>query len=574
MPTRPIHFIAVYVRRHAISHAIVILSVITAVTFATPLSQYAIKHLVDVLAVRDVDHIWQAFAMLAIIIAADNMIWRIGGWVASHTFVIVTGDIRRDLFEHLTGHVPAYFADRLPGTLAARVTATANAVFQTENAFTWNVAPPCLAIIFSVSLLAVVSPMMAIILALVSGAMVWIMLRLAAGGRALHQEYASSAAAVDGELVDVINNISVVRAFGATLLERERFADRVGREMRSRIRSLRHLEKLRLLHAAATAVLAALMLGWALLLWQAGDVTTGDVVLTSTLAFSILHGTRDLAVSLVSMVQDVARLSEALATLLLPHEMTDADDARHLSTPRGEVIFDRVGFAYPGSPAVLRNFSLKVEAGQRVGLVGRSGAGKSTVLSLLQRFRLPSSGRILIDGHDVLEMTEESLRKTISVVPQEVMLFHRSVLENIRYGRPDSSVDEAYAAAEAAGCSEFVEELPQSYETVIGDRGVKLSGGQRQRLAIARAFLRDAPVLLLDEATSSLDSESEKAVHRALDRLKQGRTVIAVAHRLSSLQDFDRIVVMQDGCILQDGAPAELAMADGLYRDLHRATLS
>lgn len=277
-------------------------------------------------------------------------------------------------------------------------------------------------------------------------------------------------------------------------------------------------------------------------------------MLVSTLAFSILHGTRDLAVSVVNTVQDIARLSEALETLLLPHEMTDTEDARPLPAPRGEIVFERVSFAYPGSSEVLRDFNLKVEAGQRVGLAGRSGAGKSTVLTLLQRFRLASSGRILIDGHDISEMTEESLRNTIAVVPQDVMLFHRTVLENIRYGRHDSSIDEVYAAARAAGCREFIEALPQGYETPVGDRGVKLSGGQRQRLAIARAFLRNAPVLLLDEATSSLDSASEKAVQRALHRLKQGRTVIAVAHRLSTLQDFDRIVVMQDGRILQMAA--------------------
>ncbi len=565
---RPSRFIASYVRRHPLSHAMVFLSVVAAVAFATPLSQYAVKNLVDMLAAHDIAHVWEAFAILAAIVAADNMTWRVGGWVASHTFVAVTGDIRRDLFEHLTGHAPAYFADRLPGTLAARITGTANAAFQAESAFAWNVLPPCLAIIFSICLLAMVDPVMAGFLALTSGGLAWILLRWAARGGSLHQEYASSAAAVDGELVDVINNISVVRAFSALMRERERFAECVKREMHSRGRSLRFLEKLRLFHAAATAVLTTMMLGWALLLWKAGNATTGDVVLVSTLAFSILHGTRDLAVSLVNMTQDLARLSEALATLLLPHEMTDAEDARPLPARRGEVTFEQVSFAYPGSSPVLHKFCLKVEAGQRVGLVGRSGAGKSTVLALLQRFRLASSGRIQIDGHDITEMTEESLRNSISVVPQDVMLFHRLVLENIRYGRPDASIEEVYAAAKAAGCGEFVAEMPQGYETLVGERGVKLSGGQRQRLAIARALLRNAPVLLLDEATSALDGESEGAVHRALDRLKRDRTVIAVAHRLSTLQDFDRIVVMQDGCILQDGSPTELEATDGPYRDL------
>jgi len=216
----------------------------------------------------------------------------------------------------------------------------------------------------------------------------------------------------------------------------------------------------------------------------------------------------------------------------------------------------------------LRDFTLTIEAGTRVGIVGRSGSGKSTALALLQRLRVPQQGLVLLDGQDISGLTQASLADAISVVPQDVMLFHRSVRENIRYGRPDASDEEVAAAAEAAGCRDFIAALPQGWETEVGDRGVKLSGGQRQRLAIARAFLRNAPVLLLDEATSALDSESEVAVQRALDRLMTGRTVIAVAHRLSTLQDFDRIVVMQNGRIVQDGTPDELQRRNGPYRDL------
>ena len=213
--------------------------------------------------------------------------------------------------------------------------------------------------------------------------------------------------------------------------------------------------------------------------------------------------------------------------------------------------------------------SVQIVPGARVGLVGRSGAGKSTVLALLQRTRNLQSGQILIDGRDIKELTQQSLSEAISVVPQEVMLFQRSVRENIRYGRPDASDEEVYAAAAAAGCN-FIEALPQGYDTMVGDRGVKLSGGQRQRLAIARAFLRNSPILLLDEATSALDSESERAVQEALGRLMMGRTVIAVAHRLSTLRDFDRILVMQNGRILQDASPRALESAPGPYRDLLR----
>jgi ATP-binding cassette subfamily B protein len=294
----------------------------------------------------------------------------------------------------------------------------------------------------------------------------------------------------------------------------------------------------------------------------------------STLGATVLHGTRDLAVAMVELVQHVARVEEALSTLLEPHGWTDMPDALTLPAPRGQVTFDRVSFAYPHNRPVLKEFRLTVRAGTKLGLVGRSGSGKSTVLSLLQRLQVANRGKILIDGHDIVSLTQESLQNAISVVPQEVMLFHRSLRENLRYGRPDATDEEVFAAAEAANCTDFINELPEGIDTMVGDRGAKLSGGQRQRIAIARAFLRDAPILLLDEATSALDSESEQAVQAALDRLIVGRTVIAVAHRLSTLSNFDRIVVMQSGRIVQDGPPRELERTPGPFADLLRRQLA
>ena len=565
---RPIAFMVRYIRRHLIGHFVVLLSVVLAVGCSIG-SQYSVKHLVDTLTAGAHGPVWVAFGMLAALIAADNMLWRLGGWVASKSFVAVTGDVRRDLFHHLTGHSPAYFADRPPGTLAGRVTATGNAIYTVENTFAWNVLPPLLAVAGSIAVMVTVSPLMAGVLIAVSALIAFVLSRLAARGRPLHHQYAADAAAVDGELVDVINNMPLVRAFGATMRERQRFSDRVEQEMSTRSRSLRYLEKLRLLHAAVTAGLTAGLLAWAILLWEQGSASSGDVVLVTSLGFTILHGTRDLAVALVDTIQHVARLSEALATLLLPHELQDAASAHPLDRARGRVEFRHVTYSYPASSqSVLDDFSLVVEAGTRLGLVGRSGSGKSTVLSLMQRLRDVPSGLILVDGHDIATLTQDSLHDAIGVVPQDVSLFHRSVLENIRYGRPDATDGEVRAAAEAACCREFIDALPEGYDTEVGDRGVKLSGGQRQRLAIARAFLRNAPILLLDEATSALDSESEAAVQRALDRLMQGRTVIAVAHRLSTLRDFDRIVVMQSGRILQDGKPAALERSNGPYRDL------
>jgi ATP-binding cassette subfamily B protein len=556
-----------YARRHFAAHAVVLLSVMTAVACSVG-SQYGVKNLVDTLSGHG--HIWTAFFVLAALVAADNLSWRVGGWVATHVFVAVSGDIRRDLFQHLTGHAPSYFTDRLPGMLASRISATSNAIYTVQSTFFWNVLPPTLAVFCSIAMLAWVNLVMALVLVCISACLAVVIVRFAARGRPLHHAYAAEAAAVDGELVDIINNMPVVRAFGATLRERERFSRRLDQEMATRGRSLRYLEKLRLLHAVTTAILTAGLLAWGILLWQAHRVSAGDVVLVCTLGFTILHGTRDLAVALVDSVQHVARVGEAVATLLLPHERLEDPNAKPLAAARGEVEFRGVRFGYAEGSPVLLDFDLKIEAGTRVGIVGRSGSGKSTALALLQRLRTPQRGRILVDGADINQLTQESLTAAISVVPQDVLLFHRPVRENIRYGRPDASDDEVRAAAEAAGCRDFIDALPQGWETLVGDRGIKLSGGQRQRLAIARAFLRNAPVLLLDEATSALDSESELAVQRALDRLMVGRTVIAVAHRLSTLKDFDRIVVMHGGRIVQDGTPADLEKRQGPYQDLLR----
>jgi ATP-binding cassette, subfamily B, bacterial len=373
-------------------------------------------------------------------------------------------------------------------------------------------------------------------------------------------------------MVDVISNMSLVRAFGGRRREHRRFDDVVDLELNARRRSLRYLEKLRLIHAAFTILVTIGLLAWAIVLWQRGTATTGDVVLACTLGLTILHATRDLAVALVDATQHLARLAEALPALLVPHDMLDHPEAKPLVRSGAKLTFERVSFHYPDGHSVFSNFNLEVEPGQRVGLLGESGAGKSTLFALMQRFYAVQGGRILVDGQDTAHITQDSLREAMAFVPQDVSLFHRTVMENIRYGRPDATDDMILAAALAARC-DFIENLPNGFDTVVGAHGIKLSGGQRQRIAIARAFLRDAPLLLLDEATSSLDSESEEAIRESLNRLMQGRTVIAIAHRLSTVRGFDRIVLLRDGRVMEDGSPESLLSRDGPYRRLIRSEL-
>jgi len=562
---RPLAFLGRYIRRRGVAHAAILAAVLFAVGCSIG-AQYGLKALVDALSgPKTGSAIWGAFAFLIALIAGDNFAWRLAGWLANYTFVAVTVDLRSDLFRHLTGHAPSYFADRMPGTLASRVTATSNAVYAVETMFIWNVLPPCVATLGSIAFLATVSLEMTAAMTLVAAVMIVVLFRLAARGTPLHRNFADCAAVADGEMVDVISNLPLVRAFGGLAFEHRRFDETIGRESAARRRSLFYLEKLRLLHALVTATLTALLLAWAVLLWRRDLITTGDVVLVSTLGFGILHATRDLAVALVDATQHMARLEEAIATLLVPHTLCDIPSAPPLQRHRGAIVFDNIRFVYPDGRKVFEHFNLRIEAEQRVALVGESGGGKSTLFALLQRFHDPQTGRIVIDGQDIATTMQDSLRAAIALVPQDVGLLNRSVIENIRYGRPEISDAAVIAAADAARCTEFIEMLPQGFATIIGDRGVKLSGGQRQRIAIARAILKAAPILLLDEATSALDSESEAAIREALDRVMQGRTVIASAHRLSTVADFDRIIVMREGRILEDGPPGMLLARRGAY---------
>lgn len=571
----PARFLLHYVFRRATSHLVVLMAVLGAVGCAIG-AQYAVKNLVDVLGLGNPSdwQLWSAVALLLGLVAGDNLLWRLAGWVATHAFVAVGGDLRLDLFEHLSGHGTRYFSDRFPGALAGRITNAANAAWSIEQSLTWTTIPPAAAVMASIAVLSLINWQMTVVLFVIVSILAAIIAQLAAGGSHLHERFAGRAAAVSGDITDIVSNIGLVRAFGAAGREHARLSRKIANEMSAQRKSLRSLERLRLFHAASVFLVTAGVLGWAVMLWRAGSITTGDVVLTTTLGFTVLHASRDLAMAMVDLLQHFAKLGEAVKVLGLPHEMVDTPDAKPLIDLGAAVTFENVSFSYPNGERVLHDFSLHIPPGQTVGLVGRSGAGKSTILALLQRLYDPTAGKVLIDGQDISRITQESLRRSIAIVHQDISLFHRSVLDNLRYGRPDASDEEVYRATEAAHCTEFINRLPQGFQTIVGERGLKLSGGQRQRIAIARAFLSNAPIILLDEATSALDTESEQAIQEALMRLVQGRTVIAVAHRLSTLDSFDRIIVLEWGRIVEDGSSLELLRKKGIYSRMYGRQLA
>jgi len=309
----------------------------------------------------------------------------------------------------------------------------------------------------------------------------------------------------------------------------------------------------------------------ALLLWQKNLLTIGDFALIQAYIITMMQNVWQFGHLIQKTYGDFANAEEMTEIFETPHEIVDAKNAKILALEKGKIEFKEVDFCYNKTRYVLRGFNLTIKPKEKIALVGPSGAGKSTVIRLLLRMHDVSGGKILIDGQKISQVTQESLRRAVGLVPQDPILFHRSLLENIRYGRPSATKDEVIEAAKMARCHEFISELSEGYDTKVGERGIKLSGGERQRVAIARAILYDTPILLLDEATSSLDSESEHLIQAALDDLMNKKTVIVVAHRLSTIMKMDRIIVMNEGGIAEEGGhEALLKKKNGLYQKLWR----
>jgi ATP-binding cassette subfamily B multidrug efflux pump len=384
---------------------------------------------------------------------------------------------------------------------------------------------------------------------------------------------ADARAMMTGRITDAYTNISTVKLFSHTHREAG-FARQAMQEFQTTgYRQMRLVSTFEIVNHALVVSLILAGTGYALQLWSQGQVGPGAVAAVTAMALRISGMSHWIMWEMASLFENIGTVQDGIATLTRPRAVVDKPGAKKLEVPRGEVVFEHVSFGYGKPRPVIQDFDLRVGPGEKIGLIGRSGAGKSTLVNLLLRFYDVEGGRILIDGQDISHVTQDSLRLHIGMVTQDTSLLHRSVRDNIAYGRPGASEEDLVAAARRAEALDFIAGLTdlqgrKGFDAHVGERGVKLSGGQRQRIAIARVMLKDAPILLLDEATSALDSEVEAAIQASLKNLMQGKTVIAIAHRLSTIMAMDRLVVMDQGRIVEEGNHRSLLAQGGLYARL------
>jgi ATP-binding cassette subfamily B protein len=477
-------------------------------------------------------------------------------------------NVTRSIYHYLQYHSHRYFSNNFSGSLAHRISETSTGVTQTLWSVITEFWPVAIVLCVSTVLLFNAHVQLGVFVFLWSAFFVAISYVLALRCQPYAFKAAAARSETTGKIVDSVTNLTSARLFARLGFERGNLEDALGAEMKAIRSSNGYNERVRWFQFSAAALLKIGILYYSLTLWGEGKITVGEFVMAVSLSFMIINEARNLSRRFLEFFEYIGNVANGVHTIVQPHELIDAPAAIAPAIRRGRIEFRDLDFGYGPDRKVFDRLNVTIEAGQRVGLVGFSGSGKSTFVSLILRLYDAQAGQILIDGVDIRDMTQDALHSQLSLIPQDPSLFHRSLMDNIRYGRLEASDAEVMEAAKKAHAHEFIMQIREQYAALVGERGVKLSGGQRQRIAIARVILKDAPILILDEATSSLDSITEKAIQDTLDQVMVNKTVIVVAHRLSTIANLDRILVFDQGRIVEDGSHAELLARGGSYQQL------
>ncbi len=474
------------------------------------------------------------------------------------------------VFRHSLGQSVTFFDDDFAGRIAQKQGQVSRAVTELFVDMIHTVAFALASLVGSVILLLTIDARSAALLAAWVVAYILMIRYFMPRIRARSKARAASRAMVTGQIVDTITNIKTVKLFAHDYHEDRAAIDAMSELLDTSVDFGWAAASFRFWLMTLGGLLPVLLVGTTLYFWTTGTATPGDIAAAGAVALRLSQMTGWVSFTLMGMYANVGEIEDGMHTLSPPHTLTDSPNATALKADQGQIVLNNVSFSYGGGPGGLDDIDLMVAPGEKLGLVGASGAGKSTLVALLLRLYDTENGRVVIDGQDVRDVTQESLRRQIAMVTQETAMFNRSAYDNIRYGKPDASIAEIEAAAKQAEAHDFILGLKDhrgraGYDAHLGERGVKLSGGQRQRIAIARAILKDAPILVLDEATSALDSEVEASIQHALESIMDNKTVIAIAHRLSTLARMDRIIVLDAGRIVEQGTHDDLLTKGGLY---------
>lgn len=505
------------------------------------------------------------FAALVLCWLVGPLFQRLYVLVNAFTVPRLRADIVNRLFAWTTGHAPQFFHDRFAGALSQRVRQAGDGAGALFNEVAIAGPRTLVTLIVSGGLIATTMPQFVIAYAVFALVFVTVAVVMARFGVEFSRRMAEARSRVSGCMADSFGNAEVMRDFAGACYEQSILGNEVAQEYRWARNARLYFTAMRVMLLLLTVSFMTGLTWVALDYASDGELSAGDIAMLLTIGVNLAMVITELGDDVLECFEFVGVLRESLDSLAAPHAIVDVPDAPTLNVRHGAIELDAVCYGYADGTRVFDDLHLRIGAGERVGLVGPSGAGKSTLLKLLARHHTLLEGAIRIDGQNIAEVQWESLHRKIAKVSQSTELFHRSIRDNIRYARPDATDAEVEDAARAAHCHEFILARPDGYDAVVGERGVKLSGGERQRIAIARALLKDAPILLLDEATASLDSESEAVIQEALWRLMEGRTVIAIAHRLSTVTRMDRILYMESGHIQEAGTHTDLLRRNGGY---------